>query len=165
MGVPIGAGLRFLQDAHQRFTRSGTPVHLRVKNFTEEKADGSPEEYIEVGVEFAPSGTHETGVTDILIDPPPAVQDVSPRNVGKEMYSRLNFGSHIFHISHTWVQQQMDELRIKEPTDVFGIRDGKRAVGLVFLGQLFEVEKVTHDIAGGEFIGWKVIGNALEVKR
>lgn len=159
MGIPFGAGVQFLFDAHQKFVRAGTPVYLRVKNFTETG------DYLEVGVPYAPTGVAqaETGYTDILIDPPPSVQDVSLHNIGL-LAARLNFGSRIFLISNTWVQQQLALLRITDPLQVFRARDGKQVVGIFHAKKIYSIESITHTTVSGMPIVWRVVGNMLELE-
>lgn len=156
-------GLRMLLNAHQSFTKSGLPVYLRVKNFIEDMTDGSPETYIEVGMPYAPSGSDalDTGIVDILIEPQPAVQDISLHNLAL-FGTRLNFGSCIFYISHTWVDKQAQELNLHDHREVFRNRDGHKAVGLIHDGRLFSIESITHAEGFGEHVGWKIVGNAHE---
>jgi hypothetical protein len=160
MGIPFGQGLQFLVDAQQRYVRAGLPVYLRVKNWAEEG------DYLEVGVPYAPTGnTAETaaaGYTDILIDPPPQVQDVSLHNIGL-LAGRLNFGSRIFLISNSWVLSQMAEFQLTDPYSVFRARDGNQAVGLLYNQRLFSIESLTHKEVAGLTILWKLTCNALEI--
>lgn len=159
MGAPFfGLGIRRLFDANQRYTRSGLPVWVRVKNFQDEG------DYIEVGVPYSPTGTAEfqSGYTDIPIVPPPGVQDVSLHNIGL-MAGRLNFGSRIFIISDTFVQAQMQQYSgITDPYDVFRGRDGFATLGLFYNNRLFSIESITHKEVGGCTVNWKLICNALE---
>jgi hypothetical protein len=154
----FGQGIQLLFDASQRYTRAALPVYLRVKNFKDEG------DYIEVGVPFAPTGvaSFETGYTDILITPPPSVQDVSLHNIGL-LAGRLNFGSRVFLISNTWVLEQMAEYEISDPYDVFRKRDGYQTIGLLYNDRLFSIESLTHTEVAGQTIRWKLIGNALEL--
>lgn len=164
MGIPFGTGIQRLFDAQQRFTRAALPVFLRVRNFEDEG------DYMEVGVPYAPSGTGEfySGFTDVKIDPPPSVQDVSLHNIGL-LAGRLNFGSRVFIVSNTFVRNQMTEYGIQDPYDVFRNRlddEGKqyKVVGVLYNARLFSIESLTHKEVGGQTINWKIIGNALEVQ-
>ena len=162
MGIPFGQGIQFLFDNQQRFTRAGLPVYLRVRNF-EDTGD-----YLEVGVPYAPSGTaaFNTGYTDILIDPPPSVQDVSLHNIGI-LSGRLSFGSRIFIVSHTFVLNQMNEYGIEDPYEVWRDRTDKqgkkfKVVGILYNSRLFDIVSPTHKEVSGQTINWKIVGNALE---
>lgn len=159
MGISFGTGIRMLFDASQRYTRTALPVYLRVKNF---KDDG---DYIEVGVPYAPTGTatFETGYTDIEILPTPGVNDVSLHNIGL-MAGALRFGARVFQVSHSWVEQQMEEYEIDDPYDVFRNRDGYAAIGLLYNNRLFSIESMTHKEVAGKTINWKLICNAVENK-
>lgn len=167
MGGFFGSGLRFLYDGHQNFVRSGLPVYLRVNDFESEVVDPGDEDkipdYLEVGVPYAPTGTDaaETGYIDIPIEPPPSVQDVTLSDIGY-FGGRLNFGSRIFFVSHTFVKRQVRELRITDPYDVWRDRDGKKAVGIFYNERIFDIVSITHREAGGETVSWKLICNALE---
>ena len=164
MGIPFGTGIQMLFDASQRFTRAALPVFLRVKKFEDTG------EYLEVGVPYAPSGTagFYTGTVDIKIQPPPSVQDVSLHNIALFADSaapgRLNFGSRIFIISNSFVEDQQEEYDIADPYDVFRNRDGKyKAVGLLYNRRLFSIESITHKEVAGQTINWKLVCNALEI--
>jgi len=159
MGIPFGTGIQFLFDSTQQFVRAGLPVYLRVRNF-EDTGD-----YLEVGVPFSPTGTDAfyTGYTDIPIQPPPGVQDVSLHNIGL-LAGRLNFGSRIFQVSNTFVEQQRAQYQIADPYDVFRNRDGKyKTVGIIYNQRMFSIESLTHKEVAGKTINWKLICNALEV--
>jgi len=164
MGAPpFAAGQQMLFDAHQKFVRSGMQVFLRVKNF---QGEG---DYIEVGVPWAPTGVDaaQTGYTDYLVEPPPNVQDVSLHNIGI-LAGRLNFGSRIFTISHTFVADQLRLLnqgpvKIEDPYAVWRARDGNgNTIGLVYNGRLFSIESITHREVSGTTVSWRLICNALE---
>src|ERR1700751_5489255 len=102
MGVPFNSGIQFLYDQHQRFTRAGLVVYLRVKNF-QEMGDN-----LEVGVPVD-GDTPTAGYTDYRVDPPPSVVDISIHNLGVAATAgvQLNFGSKIFNVSDTFVQAQI----------------------------------------------------------
>ena len=159
MGIPFAAGIQFLVDAQQRFVRAAGPVYLRVKNFQEEG------DYLEVGVPFVPTGAQafETGYTDILIDPPPSVRDLTFRDIGL-LAAKLMFGSRIFSISDTWVRNQMSEFGITDPYEVFRSRDGFQAVGLFYRNKLYAIGEITNTTLSAEPILWKVVAQALEIQ-
>lgn len=149
-------------DNTQRFVRSGLKVYLRVKNFPETGDN------LEVGVPFTVTGSLAAGYTDYLIKPPPNVQDVSMHNIGI-MAGRLNFGSRIFTISHTFVKEQLDlinediEEEITDPLAVFRDRNGLgNCLGILYDQRLFSIESITHRDVSGQTISWKLICNSLE---
>lgn len=167
MGISFGNGIQFLFDAQQRYTRAGLPVYLRVKNFQDAGA------FIEVGVPFTPTGSESfyTGYTDILITPPPAVQDVSLHNIGLNS-AALRFGARIFIISASFVTAQLAELNngpnvstpITDPYAVFRGRDGYEALGLYYNDRVFSIESITHKEVAGVTINYKLLCNALELQ-
>lgn len=163
MGIPFAQGLQFVLDTQQRFVRAGLPCYLRVANFTEDE-EGSA---VETGVYFAPTGTYDTGFTDIPIDPPPYVADLSLHNIGLNA-ARLQFGARIFKISNTFVAAQLAldsfvEAGITDPYAVFRKRDGHSCIGLYYNGRLFSIESITHSEVAGQTIMWKLVCNAHEV--
>lgn len=159
MGVPFRLGLQYLLDSHLSYTRAGLPVYLRLQNFPDSG------DSIELGVPFVPTGdaSAQSGYTDILIDPPPATKNISQMNIGLDT-KRLNFGSKLFVVSHTFVEtQRQANVNIKDDYDVWRNWDGKTPViGLVSDNRLFSIEKITHDEIAGEIIKWTLVGNALE---
>lgn len=151
-----------LFDAHQRYTRAGLQVFLRVKNY-QDRGD-----FAEVGVPFVPTGTlaADTGFVDIPIDPPPAVEEAHMRNVGL-LAARLNFGSRVFIISNTFVASQLNlsnmvAAGVKDPYDVFRTRDGNAAIGIFYNNRLFSIESITHKDVSGQTLSWEIVGNAME---
>ena len=161
MGIPIGVGQRFLFDSHQRYTRNGLQAFLRVKNFVEDDTSEGPTDFIEVGFAYAPTGTTAVGTTDIPIMPPPSVQDISLRDIGL-LNGRLNFGSKIFIVSHTFVRQQLLALGITDGYAVWRDRDGKKAVGIVYDSRIYSIESIKHKEIGGETINWYLTCNFHE---
>lgn len=162
MGAPpFSFGSQFLFDQHQRYVRSGLKVYLRVKNFPEQG------DYLDVGVPFAATGTQAIGYTDIRIQPPPNVQDISLHNIGI-LAGRLNFGSRIFTVSNTFVKDQLEELNagssteITDPKAVFRERDGNQAIGLVYENRMFAIEDIVSRQVSGVTISWRLICNALD---
>src|SRR3954468_10870516 len=91
-------GIRMLLDGQYRFSRAGLQVYMRIQNFP---SDGG---FQELGAPFTPSDANpaNTGYTDILIDPPPQVNDVSMHNVGMSG-GKLLMGARYFTISHSFV--------------------------------------------------------------
>ena len=163
-GIPFGTGIQFLFDGSQRFTRAALPVYLRVRNFQDEGT------YLEVGVPFSPTGAQAfyTGYSDVLISPPPSVQDVSLHNIGL-LAGRLNFGSRVFIVSHSFVKAQQREYNIEDPYDVWRNRtdavDGTqyKVIGIVYNNRLFDIVSPTHKEVAGQMINWKLVCNALEL--
>ena len=51
-------GMRFVTAGHQRFTRAGLEVFLRVQNFQ------SQGDFQEMGVPYVPVNTNQAGYTD-----------------------------------------------------------------------------------------------------
>lgn len=151
MGLPFGAGVRFLLDANQRLTRAGLAVYLRIKN-----VDDSNSNFTKFG--FQLPQTASGGFTDIKISPPPEVNEVSLHNIGLNQ-ARLHFGARTFRVSHTFVLQQM---RANQYTDPLQVWRNELVIGLFYDGRLFSIEDVTHEDAAGEIILWKLICNATD---
>lgn len=162
MGIPFANGLQYVMDTQQNFVRAGLPVYLRVSNFTEEEQGAAAE----VGVPFAPTGTLDTGFTDILVSPAPWVKDVSLHNIGL-FGGRLNFGSTIFTVSNTFVAAQMQldgfiENNVTDPYQVWRNRDGYSVIGIFYSGRLYSLDSITHMEVAGQTISWKIVANAQE---
>lgn len=167
---PFGFGLQFLLDNHQRFVRSGLKVYLRVKNFPEVG------DALEVGVPgYAPADTADAqvGYTDYLIQPPPNVQDISMHNLAMAAQAglKLNFGSKIFTISNSFVDDQIALIlaksgtKITDPIEVFRDRDGNgNALSIIYQGRTHDIGPITSRQVSGRTVSWKVIGKALETK-
>lgn len=149
-------------DSQMKYVRAGLPVYLRVANFTDEEAGES----LEIGFNFSPSGTFDTGFTDILIQPPPTVTDVSMHDIGIAG-GRLNFGARYFTISNTFVLQQLQldsflQNNITDPYAVFRDRDGYKAMGIYYDSRMFSIDDIVHKEVAGKTIWWKLTCNALE---
>jgi hypothetical protein len=159
MGILYASGLEMVLDGQLRYTRGGLQCFLRAQNF---QAQG---DWQEVGVSFSPTGTAlaQTGFTDILIDPPPAVTAISSRDIGLSG-GRLQFGARKFFISNTFVSNMMDKYQITDPYDVFRNWDAKTPViGIVYDNRMFSiVDPVPREIAG-ERISWTVTANYNEI--
>lgn len=169
MGIPFGSGIQWLMDQHQRFVRSGLLVYLRVKNFQESTPE-TPVVTLEVGVPV-PDTAGDGGYTDITIQPPPNVTDISMHNLGMAAQAgvRLNFGSKIFTISDSFVQSQMAMIEqefgvtIEDPIDIFRTRGGTgNALGLVYQGRMHEILYPRSRQVSGQTISWQITGNAIE---
>jgi hypothetical protein len=152
MGL-FGAGIRFLLDQHQRWTRAGLPVYLRVKNF-----DDSGDEYVKLGFQIAPTGGQITGFDDILIQPPPEVREVSMHNIGLNQ-SRLRFGAKYFIISHSFVLKRMQDTEYMDASQVWS---DPSLVGLLYDNRLFEIVSINHDETAGETISWTLVCNGSD---
>jgi hypothetical protein len=162
MGIPFSQGVQYVLDTQMKFVRAGLPCYLRVANFTAAEEGAAAE----VGVAFSPSGTVDTGFTDVLIDPPPYVNDVSLRDIGI-FGGRLEFGSRIFVISNTFVMAQLQlksfvDANVTDPYAVFRDRDGYSCIGIYYNNRLFDITSITHKEVAGQTISWKIIGNAEE---
>jgi hypothetical protein len=155
-GIQLGAGVQRLVDAHLRFVRAAAPVCLRLRNFP----DVQEYPWSQLGFAIAPTGTLETGTTDIVICPPPAIRMISVHNIGQSM-GKLRFGARMFFISATFVENQMREQGLTDQTLVWR---GSNVVGLVTDGLLFSIEDVAHEEVGGRTIAWTLMCNAGELR-
>lgn len=147
-------------DGQQRFIASSKQVFIRVQNFQ------NTGDYLEVGVPFAPTGTAlaESGFTDIMIDPPPEMTDVSMHNIGL-LAGRLNFGDKIMTVSHSFVLNILQTYpSISDPYDVWRNWDNQTPViGIVYQNRMWSIDSITNRQLSGETISWKLILKGLEL--
>lgn len=152
MGGASAWGIRSLADTWMRYWQPGLKCYLRMQEQTNISSD-----YSALG--FMPSVTGAPGgITDIPIDPPPDVQDVSLHNIGI-MGGRLNFGARTFLISHTFVLNMIKKFQLTDPYQVWR---SNSVVGLYYNSRLFSIESITHEEVGGETTFWKLICNSNE---
>lgn len=154
--VSFAEGLRFIVDDQQRFLRAGLEVFLRVQNFPN-KGDSQ-----EMGLSFP--DTQNVGYTDILIDPPPQVTDVSMHNIGMSG-GKLNIGARNFQVSHTFVLNQRDKNpNIPDDVSVWFNRDGSTPViGIVYENRMHNIVYYTHKEIAGETVSWRLTCNRVDV--
>lgn len=155
-GLQFTYGTRRLLDAHQAFTRSGLPVYLRLRNFTDQQQARASE----YGFAVSPSGMIATGTTDILITPPPTWRMVSQHNIGMSD-GRLLFGARTFKISHTFALAQMADRSL---TDARMVWLDQSVVGLVTENLLCAVVQAVPAYAAGDVVCWNIIANCSEIR-
>jgi hypothetical protein len=154
MGGASAWGLRSLADTFLRYWQPGLPVYLRYQEQTNKPGDYSALGFQpDIDKKVAPSG-----ITDVLIDPPPDVQEVSLHNIGI-MGGQLFFGARTFLISNLFVLKRMAVFKYTDPYQVW--RDDQ-VVGLYYNQRLFSLTSITHEEVGGETTLWKIIGNSSE---
>lgn len=153
--VNFGYGVRRLLDSHQRYMRAGNPVYLRLRNFP----DVQNQEWAQLGFAIAPTGA-TTGTQDVLIDPPPAEQVVSLRDIGRSM-GKLRYGAHRFIISDTFVQAQAKEMSLDDSSVLFR---QPTVVGLVTNNILYSIEDIVSEQIAGATISWSITGNGNEIR-
>lgn len=156
MGLgPSAWALRHILDANLKFTKAGLKTFLRVEN-----ANDDDKEYPKFGFQRnVDPATTSSGFTDVEITPWPAVEAMSLHNIGLNA-GKLDFGSHSFLISHTFVLKRMKQLGITEPQEVFV---GPSVIGLFYNGRLYSIVSYVPETAGGGIVSWTVLGNAMEV--
>lgn len=150
-------GLRDLIDGQSRFVRSGLEVYLRLQNFPKSSGD-----FQELGLVFQTNT--DSGYTDILIDPPPQVTDVSMHNIGMSG-GRLRIGARNFQVSHTFVQK-MRQLNSSIPDDiaVWYNWDGNTPVtGILYENRMHDIVYYIHKEFAGETISWRLTCNRVDV--
>jgi hypothetical protein len=151
-------GMRMMVDGQQRFTRAGLEVYLRIQNF-EDVGD-----FQEMGIPQAPTISSGAGFTDLLIDPPPQVIDISMHDIGMSG-GRLLIGARAFIISHSFVikiRQQNPDI----PDDIavwsaFGTNTA--VVGILYENRMHDIVLYTHKEIGGETVSWKLTCNRLDI--
>jgi hypothetical protein len=145
-----------LVDGQQRFTRAGLEVYLRVQNFAPQG------DFQEMGVPYVT--TEGSGYTDILIDPPPQVVDVSMHNIGMSG-GKLLLGARSFIVSHTFVQVMREKNPgIPDDIAVWFNWDGQTpVVGIVYENRMHEIVLYTHKEIAGETVSWKLTCNRVDV--
>jgi hypothetical protein len=152
MNPDFSFGLRFMQDAQQRFVRAGLAVYLRVKNFDAANVAGA-----RLGFAWTPTGSN-VGTTDILIDPPPEEFDVKSEDDGLPLENEYKIKKK-FVISHTWVLARAAQMNYTDPYQVFR---SNNVVGLVYSNRLYAIDSLLADDSSGSTIRWYVIANAVE---
>jgi hypothetical protein len=152
MGGASAWGLRSLADGFFRYFQPSSPVYLRRQNQL-----NSPNDYSALGFQPTVSGG-PTGFTDLLVDPPADVKEVSLHNIGI-LGGRLNFGARTFLISHTFVQAVMDD---EDYTDPYQVWRDPSVIGLYYQKRLFSIESITNETVGGYITLWYLIGNSDE---
>lgn len=147
--------LRNILDNHQRFTKAGLKVFLRIQSTADTDQDAKFQTF---GYIWAPTGSQQTGFDDVLIQPPPDVMAVSQRTIGLSA-NKLRFGAHKFVISHTFIMARMV---IRQITDPAGVFTDSQVIGLVHNSRIYSIDTWEPNYAGGGIISWDVVGNALE---
>jgi hypothetical protein len=148
-------GIRSLADTFLRYFQPGLPVYLRYQNIEPPTVSGV--NYAQLGFMPSVSGG-QGGITDVLIDPPADVKEVSLHNIGI-LGGRLNFGARTFLISNLFVQNTMNAMGYTDPYQVW--RD-PAVMGLYYNNRLFSIESITHEEVGSETTLWNIIGNSSE---
>lgn len=160
MGGLFSAGLEMLLDGQLRYTREGTQCFLRLQNFAPQG------DFQEVGVPFTPTGTAlaQSGFTDLFIDPPPAVTQISEHDIGLSA-GKLMFGAHRFLVSDTFIENQREQYpNILDQFDVWRNWDGQTPViGIIYNNRLFSIEDINRRTFAGRTISWLLTANATEV--
>lgn len=156
--MPISAfGIRRLIDANQRYMRTGLPMYIRTKNFTDSPATA------ELGFVFVPTASGaQVGTTDVLISPPPTISLVSMHSLAMAQQAgvELRAGARKVVISHTWVEQQQKLLGYATPQLVF---NSPNVVGLVTDNLLLEIVQLIHKDVFGQYLEWILTCNTSEV--
>jgi len=154
-GLQIGFGFQRLIDAQQRYMRCGQPVYLRLRNFPDARTLASAQ----LGFSVSPTGSNK-GTTDVLIDPPPSVVNVSVHNIGQSM-GKLRFGARIFRVSATFVERQMETRGLDNADLVWRSAD---VVGLVCDNLLYSLEDIQNSVVGERAIYWQLTCNCNELR-
>jgi hypothetical protein len=146
-------GIRSLADTFLRYFQPGLVCYLRIQNQVMQPNDPS-------ALGFMPTVTGgPTGFQDIQILPPPDVKEVSLHNIGI-MGGKLRFGARTFLISHSFVQQRMDDMNY---SDMWSVWRDPTVVGLYYDGRLFSIESITHEDVGSEPTLWMLVCNASDI--
>lgn len=148
-------GMRSLADTFFRYFQPGLCCYLRLQ-----VVDTTTTSYGQLGFQPTVTGAQpgQSGIFDILIDPPADVREVSMHNIGISG-GRLQFGARTFLISHTFVLNQMAERSFTDPYQVW--RDPS-VIGLYYNQRLFSIESISHEDVGSETTLWQLICNASE---
>lgn len=165
-GGLFAAGLQSMLDGQQRFVRGGLQCFLRVQNFP------STGDFQEVGTVITFTGVGPNGgFTDLFIDPPPEVLDISMHNIGMSG-GRIQFGAKKFWISQTFVDNMMQTYpAILDPYNVFRTWDGgvnntgpqtASVIGLIYGDRLYSIETIHQKPVGGKTVAWEIIANLFE---
>lgn len=149
-------GMRRTMDVASKFYEAGLPVYLRVKLDTQVQDTA----YVQFGFQVAASGN--TVTQDLLLDPPPQVEEVSLHDIGLNT-AQLQFGSRHFYISHTWVKARQEEMSYQDAAgqpDFYRVFQDKSVVGLYYNSRLFTLNSITHeDLAGAPWL-WHIVASS-----
>ena|ERR1035438_4315153 len=159
-GPNLGYGIQRLLDANLRFLQAGHPTWLRVRNFPDIQA----QPYAQLGFSISPTGQYgQTGVTDIAIQPQPAVEPVSAHNIAKSL-GMLREGAKEFVISATWVNQQIRRAggTINNSTDEDLVFRGPQVIGILYDNSIFQIVSFTKKQLGRTTIFYSVRAQGLE---
>jgi hypothetical protein len=153
----FACGLQSLIDFQFNMAKSGGPAWLRVRNFSDVQQD----EAIQLGFDLTPDGGKGgVGTSDIRILPQPGIENLSMHSIGMSM-GKLLFGARKFTISHTFVAQAVQALRLKQWRDVW---EAPMIVGIVTENVLFSIDSVAHTDVAGTPIIWELLCNGNERK-
>lgn len=145
-------GIRNLSDNWMRYYQPGLACYLRLKVVNVDQ-----DEFAELG--FVPSVTGDlSGVTDILVDPPPDTKEVSLENIGLNS-AKLRFGAREFLVSQTFVLNQMAK---QGYTDMYQVWNDPLVLGFYYNNRLFTIESITHEDVGGQPTLWRLVCNASD---
>jgi hypothetical protein len=151
-------GMRMMTDGQQSFIRAGLEVYLRLQNFD------SSGDFQEMGIPQAATPTSGAGFTDIIIDPPPQVLDVSMHDIGMSG-GRLLIGARSFIVSHSFVLKVREENPdIPDNIAVWSAWDSSATVvGILYENRMHDIVYYTHKEIGGETISWKIFCNRVDI--
>lgn len=153
-GANFGVGFRRLIDAQMVYVRNGLPTYLRLRNFP----DVQNQLWAQMGFSISPSGTNQTGTTDILIAPPPAVQSLSLQNIARSE-GKLRFGAKNFLISSSFTDAQVIVRKLPFEDQVWKASD---VVGLVEAGKLYSIENIKWEQLAGKTVTWTLTCNVVD---
>lgn len=151
----LSTGLRRIIDAKQRFMRDAPPVFLRLREF----ADVQLQDWAIYGFAITPTGTVGTGTTDILIDPPASMIEVTMHNIGQSQ-GKLRFGARHFIVSDTFVTKCAG---IQGYTDKTLVWRAPNVVGIVCQNLLGDIVDYWHEEVAGRTVTWGITANMSEI--
>lgn len=148
-------GIQRTFDVASRFVGKSFPTYLRIYN----QPEVEDEEFAQFGFQVSASGQAVT--TDVLIDPPAMVTDISLRDIGLNA-AQLPFGSKKFQISQAWVMCRQLEKGYQEPgtelPDYYRVFRDKSVVGLYYNSRLFKIVSILPDVIGTNPTTWTLLG-------
>ena len=155
MGGYSQTGLTRTFDVMSRFVGKSLPTYLRVLNSTTVQA----EEFVQFGFQVSASG--QAVQTDVLIDPPAVVTDISLRDIGLNA-AQIPFGSKRFMISQSWVSARQQSMGYLEPgtnlPDWYRVFRDPSVVGLWYNSRLFKIISIVPEATGRAPLWWTLIG-------
>lgn len=155
-GLNFGLGIARLIAAQQRYTRTTTPVYLRLRGFNAAKTAST--QWQQMGFRTTPADG-PLAVQDVLIDPPPSMSTVSMRTIGASG-GKLFVGAKVFTVAAEFISAMQRKLSLTDARKVLS----DQSVGLVNEGILYAIVDIQNEVVAGEVTVWVLLCNGAVVR-